>query len=239
MYIICSGKIVKISKYVLILLLFLTLPPIFGQSRYLENGISGSCLTINAVIDDGNYLSSGLSAAFSIGGIMDFGFDLNRETGNISSFDKTDWIFSFFYNIIVLKQTEFTPFSFQLEGTYGYTNSSSDYLDYYQYTRGGQGFKIGGSIYRDFLLGNSLSLIFGAKADYRNYVYTETNNQNPAAPVVNNTDRVENLRWGGLGAITFHPKSWPVFILETEVLYDQTDGSIIVEPSLLVISPSY
>jgi len=216
-----------------------------SQSRYLENGISGSQFQLNTTIDSTGVNSLGLSSAYSIGGIMDIGFNLARATAMLEGFDSTEWSFDFLYNIIVLKQSENMPLSLQLEGLYGYTNVSSAYLDANAKTYDGQGFLVGASIFREFNKKGLFSFLIGAKGIYRNYMFTETTTTvtDPGPPIVSSTTTTSNRRekfaFGGIAAVSLRPKKWPIFTIEVEVLYDQSENDILFIPTFLIISPRY
>jgi hypothetical protein len=225
-----------LSIKILIIFIFFSVAVINinSQSRYLENGIGGSAFQINTVFADTELLSAGLSAAYSIGGIMDIGFQLNRELGTVYGYESTCWSFDFLYNIIVLKQTDYIPLSLQLESTYGFTNVSSDYLTATDKTREGQGLQLGASFFREFFPKKLFSFLIGAKGIYKNYKFTEVD----SALSTTLTERSEEFSFGGIVAVSFKPKKWPIFSIEVEVLFNQTSG-ISVEPSFLITSPKY
>lgn len=221
------------KRIIFIAIFFIISTTVFSQSRYLENGISGSCFTFNTTFASGGLNSFGASAAYSIGGIMDIGFQLKKEEGVVEGFSSTDWGFDFVYNIIVIKQTDFVPVSLQLEGSYGYVNrlpenwtNSEDSLD-------GQGFNLGVSVFREFNKKGIISFLIGAKGNYRNFIYTTTISGASAA------ERKEDLFWGGIAAVSLRPVNWPIFTVELEVVYNQLAGGIYLEPSFLIISPSF
>lgn len=226
---------VKKTAFLSALILLLFVFAANAQSRYLEKGIGGSCFQFDTLFDASGLSSFGLSAAYSIGGSMDIGFSLDRAAGSVEGFDSTEWSFDFLYNIIVIKQSDYIPVSLQLEGTYGFTNISSDYLTNQDYTLEGQGFSVGASVFREFNSKGLFSFLVGAKGQYKNYLFTTTDNSDSSST----TERNENFKWGGIAGISFKPVRWPVFTIQTEILYDQTAGGIFIEPSLLIISPSF
>ena len=232
-------KKVRVLFFFLTFTLLLLNNQLHSQSRYLESGIGGSCFKINTAIEEEQFLSAGISAAYSIGGIMDIGVSLVRETGTILTYSSTDWRFSLMYNLIVIKQTSYVPLSVQLEGNYGYTNVSSEYLDINQFSRESQGYDLGISLFREFNRRGIISVIAGAKGVYNNTLLTEMNNQVPSDPTINFEEREEVLLWGGLSAITVKPDKWPYFSLELNVLFDQTNGGMLIEPSFLITTPSF
>lgn len=232
-------KKLRVLFFFLTFTLLLLNNQLHSQSRYLESGIGGSCFKINTAIEEEELFSAGISAAYSIGGIMDIGINLVRETGKIQTYSRTDWSFNLMYNLIVIKQTSYIPFSVQLEGIYGYTNVSSEYLDINQFTRESQGYGLGISLFREFNRRSFLSLIAGAKGVYNNTLLTEMNNQIPSSPTINFNEREEIFLWGGLYAITIKPDKWPYFSLELNVLFDQTNGGMLIEPSFLITTPNF
>ena len=220
-----------------LLLLFLLFPA-GAQSRYLEEGIGGSSFGMETRISDGGIYSLGLTASYSIGGIMDFGFRLARETGTLEETEKIDWNYSFLYNLIVIKQSDMVPFSFQLEGAYGYTNVSSHYLDVNNRSQSAQGFHVAGSLYRLFNADGNFLLLLGGKGKYENYLLSEFNTAT-GLPVLSSTQRNEELSWGGVTALSFKIDKGPLITLQVEVLYNQEAAGYIIEPSLMFISPSF
>ena len=112
------------QKVRLIILISLFVPAVaFSQSKYLENGVGGNGFSINTAITDNSLSTIGFSAAYSIGGLMDFGIDFCTEEITIDSHEGTDINFALLYNVILIKQTELNPINIQLEGSYGYTNT--------------------------------------------------------------------------------------------------------------------
>ena len=212
---------------------------LFGQSRYLEDGISGPGLTINAGVNDYKFTTIGMAASYSIGGIMDFGVLMNRVEGTLYDTARTDIDFNFIYNLIVVKQSEYTPFNVQLEGTYGYTNVNSDYLDFFKFQRTGQGFTIGMSVFSDLALINHLDFLIGVKGFYRNYLFTLTDISNPDVPVVDSLERAEELKMGVLAAVSLKLDNWLVIALGTDLLYSIMESGVSVIPTLSVISPMH
>ena len=232
-------KLLSIKISFLILFSIIIIAPLSAQSRYLENGIGGSCVSWEGVVDSTGLFDMGIAASYSIGGIMDIGFQLNREIGLIENYSKVDWNYAFLYNLIIIKQTKSVPFSFQLEGSYGFSNTDSDGLQNLHFTNSGQGFQIGGLVYREFKILSSWSLLLGVEGAYRNYLYTMMDETNPASPVIDSLNRIEDFQWGGLAAVTFRAEHWPVISLESGICYDQNSGRILVEPKISIISPSY
>ena len=232
---------VKKSVYILLsLLAFYALPSICtAQSKFLGNGIGGSSFEITTAIDNNSQvISVGAGSAFSIGGIMDFGFKLNRGTGTILGYDRTDWNFNFKYNLIVIKQTVKIPISFQLEGSYGYTNITSEYLDIFNYQRYSRGFELGVLLFHEINQSGFITFLFGGTAAYSNYNTTELNIQNPNAPVINNVEKDENIRWGGLSAFSLKPQNGPFFTLQIIMSSDVDNSGWLFEPSFIITSPS-
>ena len=227
------GKISLISLFLLTAAL-----PMAAQSRYLDDGIGGSSFGIRTLTDDTGVYSVGLSASYSIGGIMDFGFRLARETGTLETYDKTEWNYSFLYNLIVIKQADLIPFSFQLEGSYGYTNVSSVYLDGNSLTQNSQGFDVAGSLFRLFNSESSYPFLLGAKGKYKNYVLNQYDNTS-GIPVLDSSRRNEDLMYGGIASLSYKMDQGPLFTLEVEALYNQTSEKFVVESSLLFTSPSF
>ncbi|MCK5201606.1 MAG: hypothetical protein KAR21_24800 [Spirochaetales bacterium] len=187
----------------IVLTLLFTLPiSISAQSRYLEDGIGGPGFEFSMGIVDYGLTTFGMTAAYSIGGIMDIGVFADRETGTLGNDPNTDINVGFLYNLIVVKQTEYIPFNLQLEGSYGYTNVSSDYLDGLDLQKEGQGFQLGMSIYSEILIISKFGILVGGKGLYTNYIFTTTDVPVPAEPVVYNLERIEELEFGFLSSIS-------------------------------------
>lgn len=229
------------KKHVLVIILFILILPVtaFTQSRYLEEGIGGPGFEFGLGIDDYKLTSFSVATGYSIGGIMDIGVLGERASGTLYTADRTDINFGFVYNLIIVKQKQDLPFSIQLEGSYGYTNVSSDYLDFFHYQKEGQGFKVGASIYSEMAVSDSFSILFGGKSLYENYLFTQTDISDPAAPVVNSTERVEELKLGFLFYISMKLDRWPVISIGSDVLYPVNEQGILLKPSVSFTLPTY
>jgi hypothetical protein len=210
----------------------------YSQSRYLENGNNGSSFEAKTGFDESGFISAGLAAAYSISGIMDFGFQLDRNIVKEATSESTEWSFDFLYNIIVLKQTEYVPLSLQLGITYGYSNVPSDYQDDPDLTREGQGFTVEASLFHEFNSRGVVSFLIGATGSYTNYLFT-ISDYSDTSDVTTEYDREENFLWGGIAAISLKPKNSPYFTIEVEVLSNDSADEIYVKPSFLIISPKY
>lgn len=224
----------------IVLTLLFTLPiSISAQSRYLEDGIGGPGFEFSMGIVDYGLTTFGMTAAYSIGGIMDIGVFADRETGTLGNDPNTDINVGFLYNLIVVKQTEYIPFNLQLEGSYGYTNVSSDYLDGLDLQKEGQGFQLGMSIYSEILIISKFGILVGGKGLYTNYIFTTTDVPVPAEPVVYNLERIEELEFGFLSSISMKMDKWPIISLGVEVLYSIPDPGISVKPTISIVNPGY
>ena len=216
--------------FLLITLFFVFSGTVSAQSRYLEDGIGGPGFDFSMSLIDYNLAMFEVSAAYSIGGIMDIGFYTNRETGTLYGFDRTDYNFGFLYNLIVVKQTENVPFNLQLEGSYGYTNVDSEYLTNTSQEREGQGFTFGVSLFSDIPVFSRFSILVGGKGLYKNYIFTET---------IAGSERTEELHYGFISDFSMKLDNWPIISLGLEVLYSVPDPGISVKPSISIVSPSY
>ena len=231
----------KKHKFIFIVLTLIFILPIAvsSQSRYLEDGIGGPGFEFSMSIVDYELTTFGMTAAYSIGGIMDIGVFADRETGTLGNDPRTDINVGFLYNLIVVKKTEYIPFNLQLEGAYGYTNVSSDYLDGFNLQKEGQGFQLGMSIYSEIQVLSNYAILVGGKGLYQNYIFTQTDVTNPNAPVIDDTERIEELKFGVLSAISMKLDNWPIISLGMEVLYSVQEPGISVKPSVSITSPSY
>ncbi|MBB6479272.1 hypothetical protein [Spirochaeta isovalerica] len=210
--------------------------PAAAQSLYLEDGIGGSAFGLSTTINGDGFKSAEVSAAYSIGGMMDIGFQLNRISGEILTYESTDWNFEFLYNLIVLKQGDYNPVNLQLEGLFGYSNITSVVYDNNSITEEGMGFQIGTTISHEFFKERLFSFLIGGKAHYKNYLYTKTDpNEVPTV----STERYESLAAGGLVAISLRPENFPIVTVETSIIYDITNDKLNVTPTLYLISPRY
>jgi len=216
--------------FLIITLLFIFSGTVSAQSRFLEDGIGGPGFEFSMGLVDYKLSTFGVNAAYSIGGIMDIGFYANRETGTLYDFDRTDINAGFLYNLIVVKQTKHIPFNLQLEGSYGYTNVSSEYLDFFDIQRVGQGFTLGVSLYNEILLFSKFGILIGGKGSYKNYIFTET---------IAGSERTEELQYGFISAFSMKLNNWPIIALGVEVLYSTPDPGISVQPTLSIVNPSY
>ncbi len=222
----------KKHEFICIVLALLFILPISvsAQSRNLEDGIGGPGFEFSMGIIDYELRNFGLTAAYSIGGIMDIGVFADREIGTLSGYERTDINAGFLYNIIVVKQTENVPFNLQMEGSYGYTNVSSDYLDFFDVQMVGQGFKFGISIYSEIVVFSNFAILVGGKGLYKNYIFTRTDI---------GTERTEELKVGFLSAVSMKLDNWPIISIGAEVFYPVSDPGIIVRPSISIVNPSY
>jgi len=220
----------KKNVFIFLTMLILFSGTVFSQSRYLEDGIGGPGFEFSMGIIDYNLTTFGVSSAYSIGGIMDIGFFANRVTGTLYNKDRTDINLGFLYNVIIVKQTEFVPLNLQLEGSYGYTNVESDYLNNTAQEREGQGFTIGVSLYNEISVFSKFGILIGGKGLYKNYIFTETNA---------GSERTEELKYGFISALSMKLDNWPIIALGVEVLYSTPDPGISVKPSISIINPSY
>lgn len=216
--------------YLVLILVFILPMAVSAQSRYLEDGIGGPGFELSMGIVDYNLTTFGMTAAYSIGGIMDIGVFLDREASTIHGYERTDINVGFLYNLIVVKQTEYVPFNLQLEGAYGYTNVDSEYLTGTGQEREGQGFQLGVSIYSEIPAFSKFGILVGGKSFYKNYVFTQTDI---------GSERTEELRYGFLSAVSMKLDNWPIISLGVEVLYLIQDPGISVYPSISIVNPSY
>ncbi|NOY09121.1 MAG: hypothetical protein GXP33_09800 [Spirochaetes bacterium] len=223
--------------FICIVCVFFISHSLFAQSRYLEDGISGPGFSFNVGIKNFKLTTIGMAAGYSIGGIMDFGVQMDSEQGTLHNTKSTNTDFDFMYNLIVVKQTEHIPFTIQLEGTYGYTNVSSDYLDSSKYRREGYGFSLGTSIYNELALFLHYSVLLGVKATYRNYIFTQTD-ITPSVPVMNSIERSEEIKVGVLAAFSIKLDNWSIISLGMDLLYSIMEPGVSVEPALSFTIPS-
>ena len=212
---------------------------IFSQSSFLEEGVSGTGFYVSGIIEDSNLSTIGFSTAYSIGGIMDFGVRVSTEQGSIDNNESTDLDFSLLYNLIVIKQNTIQPINVQLEGSYGYINTTSDYLDYYSRRRNGQGFNLGVFIFHNFFTDSILSLNLGGRMNYRNYFTTIYDYSNPNVPELVSDVRSETITYGGSAALIFHPELWPMFNLDLVVMYNSSEEVFEYTPSISIINPQF
>ena len=212
---------------------------IFSQSSFLDDGVSGSGFFIDSVIDDSGLSTVGFSAAYSIGGIMDFGVSVNTKQGTIDNNESTDLNLLLLYNMIIIKQSTLQPVNVQLEGSYGYVNTSSDYLDYYSRRRNGQGFTLGASIYHNFFTDSVLSFNIGGKVNYKNYLTTTYDYTDPNVPEIVADVRSETIKYGGSAALNFQPELWPIFNVQLTILYNQSEETLEYRPSISIINPQF
>ncbi|MBN2656339.1 MAG: hypothetical protein JXR86_04705 [Spirochaetales bacterium] len=207
-----------------------------AQSLYLEDGIGGSGFGITTSFTPDGYISSGISAAYSIGSIMDIGFKLNRINDETLYDDSLVWNLEFLYNLIVLKQSQYNPVNLQLEGLFGYSNISSDYYDTNSISEEGFGFQIGTTLSHEFFRKRLFSFLIGAKAHYRNYLYTLTDAN--AVPAENIT-RDESMAAGGIISLSLHPENFPIITIETQIIYDISNTQLQIIPTVFLISPRF
>lgn len=220
----------KILLFLPLFVLYLQNPtPLTAQSRYLEGGVGGSSFQFNTELNVYSFVAAGVTAMYSIGGIMDIGFNLNREIEKIDDYEYSGWDFNILYNLVVIKQREYVPVSMQLEASYGYSNFSEKDDTSDDPDQKGYGFTVGASVYREFFRYNLFSFLIGAKGFYKNYLITDTND---------NSSRSEQLYFGGIGAVTMRPDQWPYLTFEMELLYNESGGLRFV-PSIIVTTPDF
>ena len=217
-------------------------PVVFSQSAYLDDGVGGSGFFVDGVIDDSGFSTIGFIAAYSIGGIMDIGIDLKTEQGTIDDYESTDLSFSFLYNLIVIKQNQIQPVNVQLEGSYGYVNTTSDFLDNFYLRRNSQGFTLGVSVFHNFFSSSAVGFNLGSKIKYSNYLTTTTDYTDPNLPEIIREDRParrENIKYGGFVVLRFQPELWPLFNLGLTVFYNPSTLEFEYLPVISIINPQY
>ena len=228
----------KVNMSIIILFLIIS-PAVFSQSAYLDDGVGGSGFFVNGVIDDSGFSTIGIISSYSIGGIMDFGIDLKTEQGTIDNNDSTDLNLSLLYNLIAIKQSVSQPINVQLEGSYGYINTTSDYLDYYNRRRTGQGFNLGIFLYHNFFSSSIVGFNLGGKLQYSNFLTTTYDYTDPNIPEIVSEARTENIKYGGAVSFKFHPELWPLFNIGLSVFYDPNSEIVEYLPSINIIAPQY
>ncbi len=199
---------------------------IFSQSKFLEDGVGGSNFSIISDFDDSGYISSGIYAGYSIGGIMDFGVMLNL------GLPKQEMDFAFIYDIIVLKQNDYNPVNFQLEGAYGFTHSLTDQ------TKDLRGFNLGAFLFHEFFRKSVVSVLLGAKAKYSNYLNVTYDTSDPNNPAILSSMRVEKFFYGGEIAISLKIFNWPVISAGLTGFYIPEAAGIEFEPFLSLTTGS-
>ena len=230
----------KLKVILSIMILFLIISPaVFSQSSYLEDGVGGSGFFVNGVVDDAGFSTVGFVAAYSIGGIMDFGVNIRTEQGTIDNNESTDFNLSLLYNLIIIKQNQVQPINVQLEGAYGYVNTTSDYLDYYNRRRTGQGFNVSVSIYHNFFSSSIVGFNLGGKLQYSNHITTTYDYTDPNLPEIVSETRTENIKYGGAVSLKFHPELWPLFNIGLTVFYHPSSETVEYIPSISIITPQY
>ncbi len=234
-----------VQKFILSLIIFLLPGSLFSQSRFLEEGVAGTGFIINTEIDYSiaesttSFASIGASTAYSIGGIMDIGFVINRETGIINGIESINWNLDLLYNLIAIKQNEVNPINVQLEVAYGYTNYNSEYLDIHDYTKTSQGYELGISLFHEFLQEQIFSFILGGEVKYSNFNHITYESGDPLTAVVESYVHEENLYYGGFAFLSFKPDSGPLLSVGAAAMFNFNENLMEMTPSVIFILPSY
>ncbi len=182
-----------------ILLLFLPVS-VTAQSEYLENGISGTGFSVASYWESEDFKSIGFSAAYSLAGILDLGLGMDISFG-YESRELNGYIL---YNVFVLKQDHNMPISFQITGSYGLTNVSSDYLDNNALIKRGWGFTIGARILRDFMVSSVFGVQPGLFFYYRSYRFIiEPESQPSEVESPGSVEVEDNIYYGALLSLFF------------------------------------
>ena len=211
-----SKKIILVS----VLFFICSAISISAQSRHFEEGVGGSGFNLTTVFDSSGLTAIGFSTGYSIGGIMDFGVSLNTQSGMIDSYESTDLGFSLYYNMLVFKQNTLQPINVQLEGSYGYKNTISEYLDNFSRDRTSQGFSLGVLLFHNLFSGRLFSFSIGGKMDYTNYITSIFDYTDPDLLDTVSKVRTEEIRYGGFAGVSFSPALLPIFNAELLVMYD-------------------
>jgi hypothetical protein len=211
--------------FTLVFLLFSVFAPvsILAQSEYLENGVSGTGFSVVSYWESEDLKSVGFSAAYSLAGILDLGLGMDVSFDQMASYYSQEVSGFILYNVFVLKQDESVPFSFQITGTYGLTNVSSDYLVHNREIKRGWGFTIGARVLRDFMISPAFGIQPGLFFSYRSYRFTIEPEQQAAE--VDSPGRVEvedGILYGALLSIFYRSTGGgPVLATTVEGMMDR------------------
>ena len=190
-----------------------------GQSAYLDNGVNGTGLTVDMAWNTSRLEGIGLSAGYSISGILDLGLALNVVYDEIELFiaegetktsDSREINGSILYNVYVIKQQDEVPLSLQIIGSYGLSRTSSELLEKQNVTRRGSGFTVGTILTRDFTIDPGWAVRLGLLVDYRSYQYTIEPDSAPAEDSIYlGSQFAEQLEYGALVGLLIKPVLGP------------------------------
>lgn len=230
----------KIAILPLVAILFLCSISLFAQGAYLEKGENGFGTEIRGIWTPDDFVGVGLTAGYSIAGILDVGFGLGYTLGELSGSDSTELSLGFDYNVSVIKQSARVPLSVQILGSYGLTDVSSDALPPDRVRRA-TGYTVGMNLGRNFRLTSFLLLRVTGLLDYESKTYTDTEVVSTGAGgetvvTIVNRDDVKNLFFGGgLGFLFVFPKGQTV-ALQAEVRANE-DSDLQIHPILALAFP--
>ncbi len=226
----------KITDSFVLVILFTLLVPVclFSQSEYLDNGVNGTGLSVHSYWDSGEFRSVGFSGAFSLAGILDLGLGVDISLGatrEVSGF--------ILYNVFLLKQERQMPISFQIIGTYGFTNVSSYYRDSKYWIRRGSGFTIGAKLFRIFMISAVAGIRPGIFSYYKSYRFvTEEESQWAEAEFERYVEVEDNIYYGAFLSLLFKTSnSGPIISTTFEGMMDP-DFNISFGPKLNITLPS-
>ncbi len=226
----------KIGDNFILVILFTLLvsASLFSQSEYLDNGVNGTGLSIHSYWDSGEFRSVGFSGAFSLAGILDLGLGVDISLGatrEVSGF--------ILYNVFLIKQERQMPISFQIIGTYGFTNISSYYYrDSNDWIRRGWGFTIGAKLFRIFMISAVAGIRPGIFFYYKSYRFvTESEAQPAEAEFERFVELEDNIYYGAFLSLLFKTSnSGPIISTTFEGMMDP-DFNISFGPKLNITLP--
>ena len=96
-----SVRSVKSIPPLILILLFLS-TALAAQSAFLEKGTNGVGIEVESLLEVDKLESFGISAGYSIAGIMDLGVNAGLSFGELEGYDADETQVAIFYNINIV-----------------------------------------------------------------------------------------------------------------------------------------
>lgn len=156
----------------LIFLLLLVAGSVGAQSVTLPFSRSGSLIGAQASLDGDEEVGFVLGVGYSIAGVLDLGIRFGADV--VRSEEAVTSDIGMNYGFAPLKQSEGTPLSAQIYGSYTFRAENSDFLTRNGLVHEARGYTLAIALVRDSFLNETIGVRTGALVEYENYLETTT-----------------------------------------------------------------